>query len=86
MSARPCSRPLRLPRRLQAARDDIDPRGGIDDIDQVVGVAAEIGAKRGARLLHQRLVAPSQEKHGLALELALPVLVTLKDGDGRGAI
>jgi hypothetical protein len=36
--------------------------------------------------MHHFLIAPAEEEHRLALELALPVLVALKYGDGCGPI
>ena len=71
--------------KIKAARDDVDPGRGVDDIHQIVGIAAKISGQRLASRMHQFLIAPAEEEHRLALELALPVLVALKHGDGRGA-
>ena len=69
----------------QGTCHDVQPGGGVGDVDQVVRLCADKDPQRCARLTHQVLEAPTQELNRLALEFQLPGLVGLKDGAGTRA-
>ena len=68
--------------RLQAdgQRGDVHARRRVRDEDEVVGIGADVGAERRARIREQPVDPPREEEHRLALELELPLLVALEHG------
>ena len=73
--------------RLEVERlgDDVEPLGGVDEANDIVGVRAEFGRERNARHAHAIGQVAPEEGNRLALELELPVLVGLEDFARAGA-
>ena len=69
----------------QAARDDVDAGRGVGDEGEVVGIGAEEGAQRRARLVERRLEVAGEEGHRLALHPRPPLVLRREHGARRRA-
>ena len=65
------------------AGDDIQCRGDVVDVGQVVGIGMQELSERAAGLGQQAMQASTNELDRLELELALPGLIALENGRGQ---
>ena len=70
----------------ERADDRIQAGGRVGDEDEIVGARAEKGGQRGARPGSQLVETAGEERDGVALELALQLLIAGEDGRRTGAV